>query len=576
MPSYDTTLEEIRDRIDIVDLISEYVHLKKTGQNWKGLCPFHTEKTPSFTVSPAKQIYHCFGCGNGGDIFTFLVRYENLAFPEALGILAKKAGVTLQASRKDPVKTGEKETLLNMHKDALGFFQQNLEKNTEATGYLRGRGIDADARKLFSVGYALNSWNALLNYLTHKGYKPDAIKRSGLVVQGSKGLYDTFRDRIIFPIYDLKSDVIAFGGRSIDGSEPKYLNSPETIIFNKRKILYGLNRAKDSLKNSGYALFMEGYLDVISAHAAGFTSAVAPLGTACTQEHGKLMKRFVEEVILAFDSDAAGIKAAKNAAGILLESGLSVRMLPFPQKEDPDSFLRKNGKEAFRALLENPLSVIDFFMRQNGDKRLMAREAIETISMVSDKILQGTYMKILSEKLNVEERYVREEFLRIKKQLKSGYKQPSPKPRTGSGPRPRNESYIIRLLLQLPEKAPEVCGAVSHEDFKDVITRSIFKKIKEGLTDFNQLLSKCEGEEKDFLTDISLRDDIENPEKAINDCIKRLKDNRRDILLRELQIKIKEAELNKDHNLLNELLTQYQDIKSGKISVDNPPFTKGG
>ena len=216
MPSYDSALEEIKARVDIVDLISEYVHLKQAGQNWKGLCPFHTEKTPSFTVSPAKQIYHCFGCGNGGDIFTFIVRYENISFPEALGILAKKAGVTLKESRKGTMGTGEKETLLNMHRDATRFFQQSLAKNSKAGDYLRGRGIGSDIQEMFSLGYAVNSWNALLTHLTHKGYKTETIRKAGLANQGSKGTYDTFRDRIVFNICYFKGDVVDFGCRSID------------------------------------------------------------------------------------------------------------------------------------------------------------------------------------------------------------------------------------------------------------------------------------------------------------------------------------------------------------------------
>ena len=565
MPSHDSTLEEIKDRIDIVDLISDYVQLKKAGQNWKGLCPFHAEKTPSFTVSPAKQIFHCFGCGSGGDIFTFLVRSENLSFPEALNILAKRAGVTLKTSQKDAVQTGEKETLFNMHKDAAGFFQQNLLKNSNALGYLKGRGIGSDVQKLFTLGYALNSWNALLTFLTRKGYKSEMVKKAGLAVQGSKGVYDTFRDRIMFPIYDLKGDIIAFGGRAIDNSEPKYLNSPETPVFNKRKILYGLNRAKDSIKDAGHALLMEGYLDVITAHTYGFTNAVAPLGTACTQEHGKLLKRFVEEVILVFDSDDAGRKAAKNAAGILLESGLNVKILAISEKEDPDSFLRKRGKEAFQALLENPLSIIDFFMIQKGDKRLITREAIETIAKAPDKILQGTYLKMLSEKLNVEERYVREEYQRIKKQLQGGYNKPAPPTQPKPKVWPKNELYIIKLLLQRPERAAEVCRKISPEDFKDPVARSIFGRIKEGTTEFNQLLSQCEGEERNYLTGISLNEDLENPEfedpeKALNDCIKHIKENKRQLLLRELQGRIKEAELKKDSGLLKQLQVEQQKL----------------
>jgi DNA primase len=270
MPSHDRTLDEIKTRLDIVDLISEYVNLKKAGQNWKGLCPFHTEKTPSFTVSPAKQIFHCFGCGSGGDIFTFLTRYESLTFPEALKILATRAGVTIKKVQKGADTSGEKETLLIIHRDALGFFQQYLKKNTKAVEYLKERGINSNAQNLFSLGFAPRSWNALLSFLERKGHKADTIKKAGLVTKGAKGYYDTFRGRIIFPIHDHKGDVVAFGGRSIDGSDPKYLNSPETLIFNKRRVLYGLHYAKDSIKKAGHALLMEGYLDVITAHIHGY------------------------------------------------------------------------------------------------------------------------------------------------------------------------------------------------------------------------------------------------------------------------------------------------------------------
>ncbi len=561
MPSYNSDLEEIKDRIDIVDLISDYVSLKKTGQNWKGLCPFHSEKTPSFVVSPAKQIYHCFGCGSGGDIFTFLMRYENLSFPETVKDLAERAGVTLQISRKDTVKTGEKETLLKLHKNALSFFQQALKRSSKAANYLKKRGIEIEAQKLFSLGYAPKSWSALLSYLQDKGYKTEVIKKAGLVSQGAKGYYDTFRDRIIFPIFDLRGDVIAFGGRVLDDSEPKYLNSPETLIFNKRRVLYGFNLAKDSIKKTGYTLFMEGYFDVITAHIYGFSNSVAPLGTAITQEQGKLIKRFMEDVILVFDSDHAGVKAAKSAANILLESGLNIKMLSLPDEGDPDTFLRKNGREAFNNLLKNPLSIIDFFMLQGGDKRLIAREAIETISKTPDRVLQGDYVKMLSEKLKINELFIIEELKRLTKKSRSG-------DRTGasifqSKPRPVNEVYIsiLKLMLQFPEKAKIVSNIFSAEDFKDEVAGAIFKKINGGAADLNELLLQCEGEEKELLAKISFKEDFEDPEKAFDDCLKRLKDNKRRILLQELQDRIKEAELKKDNNLLKELLKQHKLLK---------------
>ncbi len=564
MPSYDRSLEEIKDRIDIVDLISEYVQLKKAGQNWKGLCPFHTEKTPSFTVSPAKQIYHCFGCGNGGDAFTFLVRYENISFQESMRILAKKAGVTLKAHQSSPVQTGEKEGLLNLHREALSFYQQNLAKHANARAYLKGRGIEDTDQKKFSLGYALNSWNGLLNYLARKGHKPERVIKAGLAVQGAKGVYDTFRDRIIFPIYDLKGDVTAFGGRSIDGSEPKYLNSPETLIFHKSRTLYGLDRAKDTVKSTGHVLFMEGYLDVIIAHIYGFTNAVAPLGTAVTPEHAKLIKRFTEEAVLAFDSDRAGINAAMKAAAILLEGGLNVRVVSMTENDDPDSFLRKSGKDAFQRLIEEGRSIIDFLMQQKGDRRIKARQALEIISRIPDKILQGTYMKILAEKLNVDERYVREEFQRMKKNLPGGSGKTPPPARQGGGPRPLDETYIIALLLQLPGRVDEACRGLSPEDFRDGVTRSLFEKISGGASDLNHLLSECEGEEKDFLTSVSIKDDFENPEKVLDDCIMRLKHNRRKKILQEIQNRIREAEQKKDFGQLKKLQAEYMKLRTGK------------
>ena len=565
MPPYDDTLEEIKNSIDIVELISEYVHLKKAGQNWKGLCPFHTEKTPSFMVSPAKQIFHCFGCGAGGDIFTFLTRYETLTFPEALNMLAKKAGVTLKVSKRSAAQAGEKEVLINMHRDASDFFRQNLARNPKAAAYLRDRGIDKENLDAFAVGFAPKSWNALLNHLTRKGYKPEAIKTAGLAVQGNKGHYDTFRERIMFPIYDLKGDVIAFGGRSIDGSEPKYLNSPETPIFNKRRVLYGLNRAKDSIKKNGSALFMEGYLDVIAAHMFGFPNAVAALGTALTPDHGKLIKRFVEDVVIVFDSDQAGIKAAKTAAGILLECGLEVNILSVPDNEDPDSFLRKKGREAFNALLKNPSHVTDFFVKHGGKKHIVADEVFEVVAKMPNEILQEEYITKLADRIDVDEHRVRERFRKKRTQFKSGYR--GQQPQTGTSPRqrPQNEIYLIQLLLQMPERVKDISEMISDNDFKDGTLRTMYRKIIEGATDLNDLLLKCEEEEKDVLSGISLSPELEDPEKVLSDCIRWINKSKRGMLERELQRKMKEAEAKKDLELLKQLQAEFQELlRTGK------------
>lgn len=565
MPSYDNTLEDIKNSIDIVELISEYVHLKKAGQNWKGLCPFHTEKTPSFTVSPAKQIFHCFGCGAGGDIFTFLTRYETLTFPEALNILAKKAGVTLKVSPKSAVRAGEKEVLINMHRDAADFFRLNIPKNQKASAYLKDRGINKENLDAFGLGFAPKSWNALLNYLTRKGYKPEDIKKAGLAVQGEKGHYDTFRERIMFPIHDLKGDVIAFGGRSIDGSEPKYLNSPETPIFNKRRVLYGLNRAKNSIKHNGNVLFMEGYLDVIAAHMFGFSNVVAALGTALTPDHGKLIKRFVEDVVIVFDSDQAGIKASKTAAGILLESGLEVNILSVPDNEDPDSFLRKKGREAFEALLKAPSHVVDFFVKHGGKKHIVADEVFEVVAKMPNEILQEEYITRLADRIDVDEQRVRERFRKKRTQLKSGHRVQQPQPPTRPGHKPQNEIYLIQLLLQMPDRITDISEMISDEDFKDGTLRAIYRKIIDGGAVLNDLLRKCEGEEKDVLSGISLLPELPDPEKFLSDCVNWINDNKRKVRLSELKKKINEAEANNDGKLLKKLLTEQRELqRTGK------------
>ena len=565
MPPYDDTLEEIKNSIDIVELISEYVHLKKAGQNWKGVCPFHTEKTPSFMVSPAKQIFHCFGCGAGGDIFTFLTRYETLTFPEALNILAKRAGVTLKASPKSAARAGEKEVIVNMHRDASEFFRQNLPRNPKAAAYLKDRGVDKENLDAFALGFAPKSWNALLNYLSQKGYKPEMIKKAGLAVQGNKGHYDTFRERIMFPIYDLKGDIVAFGGRSIDGSEPKYLNSPETPIFHKSRVLYGLNRAKKSIKETGRALFMEGYLDVIAAHMFGFSNAVAALGTSLTPDHGKLIKRFVEDVVIAFDSDQAGIKAAKRAAAILLECGLEVKILSVPENEDPDSFLRKNGKEAFGALLKDSAHVIDYFVKYGGKKHIVADEVFEVVAKMPNEILQEEYITRLADRIDVDEHRVRERFRKKLNQFKPGYRVQKPQAVSRPGQKPQNEVYLIQLLLQMPDRVKDVSEMLSDDDFKDGTLRSIYRKIVGGAVNLNDLLQKCEGEEKDVLSGISISPELADPEKVLSDCIRWMNKNKRETLMRELERKVKEAQAKKDHALQKKLQTELMElIRSNK------------
>ncbi len=573
MPSYNNNREEIKNRLDIVDVISEYVPLKKSGQNWKGLCPFHAEKTPSFMVSPSKQIYHCFGCASGGDIFTFLMKFDTLSFQESLQILAKKAGVTLKNYPGQKVAAGLRENLINIHKDANTFYKQNLKIDSPAEKYLAGRGITGEIREHFSIGYAPNSWNALHNYLQKRGHKIDAIKRAGLAVQGSKGTYDTFRNRIIFPIFDPRGEVIAFGGRVMDDSLPKYLNSPETAIFSKSRVLYGLNAAKEEIKKTGFIILAEGYMDVITLHMKGFSNAAAPLGTALTQEHGKLIKRYTQDAVIVFDGDASGVKAAKNGIGVLFESGINVKIMPMPAGEDPDSLIMKKGKQTFGKLLNDAVSIVDFFVMQKGDVHIIAGEALEMILRIPNSVLQGSYVKMLAERLKINEMHIREEFSRINKsrQTRQSYQnrhvsseKSSSALKAASGT--NDEDYLLQLILMYPAKARHVFDAVSEEDMEYPVKRSIYMKMKNGSIGYDELISECSDEERNLLTELSLKSEFMldsesgDPEKLFRDCVKRIMFKRRRVLLDNLQDRIRNAEREKNHSLLKTLQMEHQKL----------------
>lgn len=349
-------IEEVRSRNDIVDLISTYVPLKKKGSSYFGLCPFHNEKSPSFSVSRDKQMYYCFGCGAGGNVFNFIMEYENYTFGEALKYLADRAGVELpkiEYSREVRQKAQEKAELLEINKQAAQYFYYQLRTEKGQTGldYLKNRGLSEETMRKFGLGYSDRAGGGLYRYLKAKGYPDDRLRESGLFnVDEWHGMYDKFWNRVIFPIMDVNNRVIGFGGRVMGDAKPKYLNSPETKIFDKSRNLYGLNIARTTRKK--YLILCEGYMDVISMHQAGFTNAVASLGTALTSGHASLLKRYTQEVLLLYDSDEAGIRAALRGIPILREAGVNSRVVSLKPYKDPDEFIRNMGPEAFEQRLE--------------------------------------------------------------------------------------------------------------------------------------------------------------------------------------------------------------------------------
>ena len=368
MPIPERFLDELTERSDIVDVVSQYVRLtKKSGANLFGLCPFHSEKTPSFSVSPDKQIYHCFGCGKGGGVINFIMEIENLSFQDAVAFLARRANMPMPEETESG-DTSHRKRLLELNRDAARYFYACLvaPEGKPAQDYVRRRRISPAMVRAFGLGFAPDSWSGLLDAMGAKGYSQQELFEAGLVKRGRNGgWYDTFRNRLMFPVIDVRGSVIGFSGRILGDGEPKYLNSPETPVFSKSHNLFALNLAKKS--KSGYIILTEGNIDVVSLHQAGFDSAVASLGTSLTAEQARLISRYVNEVVLCYDSDEAGKKAAQRGISILQKLDLKVRVLQIPGAKDPDEFITKNGPDAFRNLLESSAGQVEYRLKAVED-----------------------------------------------------------------------------------------------------------------------------------------------------------------------------------------------------------------
>jgi len=408
-------IEQIKERNDIVMVISEYVSLRRSGRSLVGLCPFHGEKTPSFNVNQEKQLFYCFGCGVGGNVFNFIMRLENLDFIGAAKVLAERAGIAWPEYSRDPAADTRKDSLFKINKLAMAFFNQYLVK-TEAgergRNYFNQRGITPQTVQLFNLGYAPAGWHGLTDILRKKQVTLEEAEKLGLLSLGEGGFYDRFRDRLMFPISDPRGNIVGFGGRVFDDSQPKYLNSPETEIFHKGHYLFGLALAKEEIRKKKHAIVVEGYLDVIQAHQAGFNQTVASLGTALTKEQARMLKKYTSDVILAYDGDAAGVKATERGMILLQEAGLKVRILDLPSGEDPDSYIKKNGAAAFEQLLNNAISLTDFQLRRvlkefdlnSPQGKVQALEAVlPEIAGIDNRITQEFYLRLVSREIGTSE-----------------------------------------------------------------------------------------------------------------------------------------------------------------------------
>lgn len=435
-----TPVEEIKSRFDIVDFINEYVRLTPGGANWRARCPFHHEKTPSFMVSRSKGIWHCFGCGKGGDVFAFLQEMDGMEFGEALRVLAKRANVKLQP--RDPRLASQRNKFLDIIKEAVQFTHRLLIKDVAARPareYLERRGVSEETIDLFSLGYALPNWDTLKNHLVEQGHAEEDIFQAGLTVkrQQGTGSYDRFRGRILFPINDVHGNPIGFGGRILEGHRAegvghsaseedagaKYINTPQTLIYDKSAALYGLDRAKQDIKRESVAVVVEGYMDCLASHQAGIRHVVASSGTALTEQQVRLLKRYAPAVILAFDADAAGQEAAKRGVAQALQQELSVKILELPQGKDPDELIRKDI-DLWKGAIAKAKPVLEYFfdrifrtldLTEVEEKKSAAKELLPLIGSARDPVEQTHYLKRLAETLGVEERLLRERLPRSRR-----------------------------------------------------------------------------------------------------------------------------------------------------------------
>ncbi|RHV65949.1 DNA primase [Clostridium sp. OM02-18AC] len=584
-------VEEVRTRNDIVDVISGYVKLQKKGSNYFGLCPFHNEKSPSFSVSPQKQMYYCFGCGAGGNVITFVMEYENYSFPEALKLLAERAGIHLpevEYSKEERAKADKRSTLLEINKLAANYFYYQLHQPQGKIGYdyFRKRELSDDTIRHFGLGFANKTSNDLYQYLRSKGYTDEILRDSGLVTMEERSTYDKFWNRVMFPIMDVNNRVIGFGGRVMGDGTPKYLNSPETMIFDKSRNLYGLNYARTSREK--YILACEGYMDVIAMHQAGFTNAVASLGTAFTTQHAVLLKRYTDTVILTYDSDGAGVKAALRAIPILKEVGISTKVLNLKPYKDPDEFIKNLGADAFRERIANAqnsfLYEIDVMKREYDledpeQKTRFYNAVARKLLEFGEALERDNYTRAVAQAQFIPYEDLRRLVNRLGNQLGPVPLQKREEDRTDPRERKkkkekddgirRSQRLLLTWLIERPQLFEKIAGIIDADDFREPlyheVAQMVFDGHKEGNLNPAGILNRFINDEEQYkqvaaLFNASLNDSLNNEEqrKAFSETVLKVKKNSLDEASRSAT----------DIAALQQIIRQQAALKTLQISID--------
>lgn len=550
-------LDELNNRNPIEEVVGQYVALTRRGSNLFGLCPFHGEKTASFSVAPEKGIYYCFGCHKGGSVINFIMEIENLSYPDAVRFLAKRAGLEIPEDGQDQARYRKKERLWALCKDAARFFHACLKtpQAEQARAYAQGRGLAQSTITRFGLGFAPNAWTSLMDAMTAKGYSKEELLEAGLVLQNKdKGtLYDRFRNRLMFPIIDVRGNVIGFGGRVMDDSTPKYLNSPETLIFNKRRNLFAMNFVKKS--KLGYIILTEGYMDAIALHQYGFDCAVASLGTSLTQEHADMLSKYTDEIVLTYDGDAAGQNATQRAIPMLEKTGLHVRVLRMRDAKDPDEYLKKFGADRFRLLLEDSESQAEYRLRslqmkfdltQDAQKVEFAKKAAELISMYSTPVEREIYGVRAAEMAGITPEVMKLEIARAFKHRKAMQRKDQEKKEleisVARQPKMREVRYdnlrsamaeesLLRMLLRQPDLFAR-CEGVEDDYFSVPMFAKAFSALRERWRSDLSVTPAALAElltpaEMSHLTSVLNKPDTMLSDEAFDDCVALLRQEHR-------------------------------------------------
>lgn len=566
-------IDEIQQRINIVEVVREYVSLTKQGKNHVGLCPFHNEKTPSFSVSEEKNLFYCFGCGEGGNVFQFLMKYKNHSFPEALKELGKRVGIDVQSH---PEKEDQFQFLLTIFNQTAHIFQHNLSQTkTGVAGlnYLNKRSINAESIQKFSIGYAPNDWTYLHSILSQKNYSLESQLKSALISKGKNNRYfDYFRHRIIFPIFDEINRIVAFGGRTIDDSNPKYLNSHENYYFKKRELLYGLNWAKESISQTGKAILVEGYFDVIMAHQMGITNVVAPLGTALTEKHIQKLKRYTDQVILVFDGDLAGEKAMIRGLSYTLKADIETKIVSLPDQLDPCDFILKLGRDAFLAQLDQAKPSLEYRIEwgfkknpveNDFQKRQYLKDLFFFINTLESEVQKEECLKKAAELLDVSEKSVKQDYLSLSRKRYSPLA--NEKTMAQASPQVIIERHLLFTLISYPDFFPNYKSKIRLDTFQDSFSIKIFQIMFQSFEEMEKLdvhsvLEAIENEEykKIFMDELFSEKYQFEPIKSIQDCLNKMKLNQIKFQRVNLSKKIAEAQQKDKSSDLSALLEDQQ------------------